>query len=207
MNKIKYIIIVLIILLIITLSILFYYIYNNKLKPILDVDEVGQGISMEVDNNLKLVTSRNDYYVVSACVNKFYQFLTNTPGINISNESSSKQAIYQMLDARYIEYKKIDENNIFSIISPINTSTILIDNMYVSAKDVNRSIYIVYGRIRNEATLEKQDFKMIVETDMLNKTFKVILGDYIDENITNIEIGKPLNLTCHLLYKDKCIIH
>ena len=108
--------------------------------------------------------------------------------------NTRKQAILDILDPRYIQYKNITQDNLFEQIQTIEDSTVSIENMYVSEKDRNMAAYIVLGSLRNNMTNEKTDFEILVEVDMLNRTFNIIMQDYIEEYIGSINIGQELPL-------------
>ena len=190
---------VLLIIILITLVILIIY---GKYEKKYEYDSQTNNIPIEVVSTLEKVNVRNNYYMVKSCVEKFYQYLTKT---NINEyriideetqeyeEKVKKQAIYDMIDERYIQFKDITVDNIFEQIQPIEESTVIIEEMYVSQQDENMSSYIVYGKLRNNNTKEKTDFQLLIEVDMLNRTFKVIMQDYITTKIEKIEEDNTLN--------------
>ena len=198
-KKIIMLLSVLLIIILITLVILIIY---GKYEKKYEYDSQTNNIPIEVVSTLEKVNVRNNYYMVKSCVEKFYQYLTKT---NINEyriideetqeyeEKVKKQAIYDMIDERYIQFKDITVDNIFEQIQPIEESTVIIEEMYVSQQDENMSSYIVYGKLRNNNTKEKTDFQLLIEVDMLNRTFKVIMQDYITTNIGKIEEDNTLN--------------
>lgn len=198
-KKIIMLLSVLLIIILITLVILIIY---GKYEKKYEYDSQTNNIPIEVVSTLEKVNVRNNYYMVKSCVEKFYQYLTKT---NINEyriideetqeyeEKVKKQAIYDMIDERYIQFKDITVDNIFEQIHPIDESTVIIEEMYVSQQDENMSSYIVYGKLRNNNTKEKTDFQLLIEVDMLNRTFKVIMQDYITTNIGKIEEDNTLN--------------
>ncbi len=198
-KKIIMLLSVLLIIILITLVILIIY---GKYEKKYEYDSQTNNIPIEVVSTLEKVNVRNNYYMVKSCVEKFYQYLTKT---NINEyriideetqeyeEKVKKQAIYDMIDERYIQFKDITVDNIFEQIHPIEESTVIIEEMYVSQQDENMSSYIVYGKLRNNNTKEKTDFQLLIEVDMLNRTFKVIMQDYITTNIGKIEEDNTLN--------------
>lgn len=200
--NIKKIIILLTVLLIIILITLVILIIYGKYEKKYEYDPQTNNIPIEVVSSLKKVNIRNNYYMVKSCVEKFYQYLTKT---NINEyriideetqeyeEKVKKQAIYDMLDEKYIQFKDITVDNIFEQIQLIEESTVIIEEMYVSQQDENMSGYIVYGKLRNNNTKENTDFQLLIEVDMLNRTFGVIMQDYITTNIGKIEEGSTLN--------------
>ena len=99
-----------------------------------------------------------------------------------------------MLDERYIKSRGIDENNVLEKVEEIPLSDININNIYVSQQDENMYVFIVYGKLINETTKEKQEFNTMLIVDMLNRTFKVVPQEYIKEYITEINIGEELKI-------------
>ena len=200
--NIKKIILILVILLCIALIILATLLIYGKYQENYEYDPPTNEIKVQVVSTVEKVDVKNNYYTVKSCIEKFYQYLTEVDENDIfmteemiqKGEKIYKQAIYAMLDERYIQCRNITVDNVLEIIPRIADSTLIIDNMYVSQKDINMSAYIVYGRIRNNQTNEKTNFEMLVELDMLNRSFKIILQDYINENIGEINEGDSLNL-------------
>ena len=114
-----------------------------------------------------------------------------------SNTYSKEECVnnvYEMLDKDYIDYKNITLENLTQKIENIKTSDVDINEMYVSQKNVNVSIYIVKGRLKENTTDEMSDFKLMLKLDAVNKTFTVFLGDYIDEKFSDIKIGDEINI-------------
>ena len=114
-----------------------------------------------------------------------------------SNTYSKEECVnnvYEMLDKDYIDYKNITLENLIQKIENIKTSDVDINEMYVSQKNVNVSIYIVKGRLKENTTDEMSDFKLMLKLDAVNKTFTVFLGDYIDEKFSDIKIGDEINI-------------
>ena len=201
MNKKKIIILLLILLTLILVLLLIVTMYGNYEKKY-EYDKPSDNIPVEIVSTIEEVKVRNNYYAARSCVEKFYQYCTkiNTDNYKIVDEETigaeetiRKQAVYEMLDERYIKYKNITEQNIFEQIPTIEESTINIEEMYMSQKNVDISAYIVYGELKNNKTGEKRNFNILVEMDMLNRTFNIILQDYIDKNIGEILQGKNLN--------------
>lgn len=208
MNNIKKIIIFLVILVIIIISILVIVLNINKDTENQVENDLNTIVEepKDVDNTLAVVNDRNEFYEVSTCINKFYLYLTNTNNdenaiideeaeANIKEqENLQKEAIYNILDERYISFKNITEDNIFENIPQIDDSTIDIQNMYVSKESENIYSYVVYGSIINQQNRNKTDFNIILEKDIKNNTFLVILQDYIEQNIGKIELGNTFNI-------------
>ncbi len=214
MTKLKRAILFIIILIIVIISIILCIIHFNKGEVLYNIDEEGTSDEEAnyIDTKIQFVDSRNDYYAVKQCVEKFYMYygyifdedtvnesVSNVDGYDDGNNSiySKEECInnvYEMLDKDYINYKNITLENLVQKIENIKTSDVDINEMYVSQKNVNVSVYIVKGRLKENTTDEMSDFKLMVKLDAVNKTFTVFLGDYIDEKFSDIKIGDEINI-------------
>ena len=198
MTNLKKIIIILIIIIISIIIILLSFIYFKRGEIIYEVDETGSEEELyNIDSSLQLVTVRNDFYAVKSCVEKFYTYYSSLydNGENYNEvygmssleiEEENKQAVYDMLDLDYINYKGINKNNILDKIEELKYSVVNINEMYVSKRDINMYIYVVYGTLREVKSGNVSDFKLMIKLDALNKSFKVFLEDYIEQKYKNI---------------------
>ncbi len=206
MTNLKKIIIFLILLIIAIIVIIFAIINSNKGELIYNIDETG---SSEEETNvinadLQLVKNRNDYFSVEQCVEKFYMYYgyifdNSTSTQNTEEyededlfeitESDAKSSVYKMLDSQYIEYDKITEDNIKQKIDEIKISDVDITEMYVAQLNVNVSMYLVKGRLKEQKTRNISDFMIMLKVDASNNTFSVFLKDYIENNYSNIKVG------------------
>lgn len=133
---------------------------------------------------LENVTSRENFYTVKSCVEKYINYIVN----------GDNKSVYNLLDGAYINQKNIKENSIFEIIEKINENQIFSPNKMMCAKTVDREIYTVYGNIREDKLNERAneiEFNVTVVLNRYNKTFSIIPG------ILNIEtsyekVGKNL---------------
>ena len=134
---------------------------------------------------------------MKSCVEKFYTYYSSLydNGENYNEvygmssleiEEENKQAVYDMLDLDYINYKGINKNNILDKIEELKYSVVNINEMYVSKRDINMYIYVVYGTLREVKSGNVSDFKLMIKLDALNKSFKVFLEDYIEQKYKNI---------------------
>lgn len=219
MIKLKKIILFIIILIIIIISIIFCIIHFNKGEVLYNIDENGttDEEANYINTKIQLVNSRNDYYAVKQCVEKFYLYygyifdddtvnenLSDVDGYddgntNVYSKEECINNVYKMLDKDYIDYKNITLNNLVEKVDNIKSSDVDINEMYVSQKNVNVSIYIVNGRLKENTTDEMSDFELMVKLDAVNKTFTVFLGDYIDEKYSDIKIGDEININVESL--------
>lgn len=200
MDTKKIILLVIILLTIIAITLICIIIYSSY-KENYEYDLPSEDIPTEIVSTIEKVEVVNNYYMAKSCIDKFYQYLTkiNTDDYRIPDEETmyaeekiKKQAVYEMLDGRYISYNNITMDNVFEKIQQIGDSRVIINDMYVSQKDINTYAYIIYGKLIENETQNETEFNMILEIDMLNRTFKLILQDYISKNIGSITEGEEL---------------
>ena len=165
----------------------------------------------QFDKTIQPVSIRNNFYAVKACVEKFYLTCSNLNNDTNSNfmiegealeliqeeQKENINAIYNMLDEEYIRYANITQENLSSKIDDKGEVSIQIDKMYVSEQSANTAIYFVYGNLMENSSGKNTNFSMILKLDMLHKTFKLFLQDYVEANYANIDfmIGKDLNIS------------
>jgi len=141
-----------------------------------------------IERSIQRVISRNEFFNVRTCVTKFYVFLSKLNNVNTKKEEL--QQIYDMLNEKYIEYNDITVDNMKSKLSTVKENiNIIIDDMYVSQRDENISVYFVYGKLLDKSVSKHTNFSMIVNVDKLNRTFNVCLQDYIESKYNNINEG------------------
>lgn len=157
------------------------------------------------EEKIAIVDIRNHYYIVQSCINKFYTYNDIISNIKeyyggedeeVIKEATSENAaiIYNLLDEEYIKSREITKGNLLTKIGKVNGSIVDINNMYVSEKSTNISVYIVNGTLRDKKSNNISSFKMIVKLDFANETFSIIPDDYVDENYPNVEIGGNINI-------------
>ena len=162
----------------------------------------------DYDNTLKDVSVRNNYYNVKTCIDKFYSYYidifneTNDGVVVDEYEEKYRQeqkkenatAIYNILDSKYINYKKITEKNILDNLPKIKRSNIDITDMYVSEKTDNIAIYFVNGKLREMNTKNITNFSVMVTIDSINKTFSICLEDYIKDKYPSLKKDDKLDI-------------
>ena len=205
MSKLKKWIITVIAIIVILIIVLLYVLYQNRGKIIYNIDESGSEIQYDIDETIKPVTVRNDFYVVKNCVNEFYSYCMaifnadeNYPNADRDMlqkaQNQNAEVIYDILDSQYINYKNITKENISSKLEEIKMSAVNITDMYISEKTNNISIYIVKGTLRENKTQKISNFTIIIKTDMQNRTFSIIPNDYVEEKYKNIEVGNKIEI-------------
>lgn len=193
MSKFKKWIVILMIILISIIGCIGYLIYQNKGKLIHKIDEHGDDLVLVLDDTIQKVSIRNDYYTVQSCVNKFYIYYASMFSTSSEQQRALKaQEICNMLDTEYKKDKEITQDNIINKLTEMGSSKININKMYISEQTEQLSIYFVYGTLRNKKTDVLSDFSLIVKIDKDNRTFSIILQDYIKEKFSDIKIGDEI---------------
>lgn len=209
----KKLVLTLIILLIIMLILLVICVINLNNQPLQDNNILpemeDEGIpEVKIDTRLQRVSNRNDFYAVKTALTKFYTIyemiyearndnyiIDDEAKASIEEEQKENAAlIYNMLDTKYIEFKGITKDNLLSKLEKRSSSTIDIDNMYVSQKTQTMSIYIVQGTSREMKSGKTTTFQVMVKIDFRNRTFTIFLQDYITANYKNLTIGNELQI-------------
>ena len=204
--NIKKIIIILLIILIIAIIVLGALNWYGNYQEKYEYDPPEEDVAININSTIEKVSTRNDFYAVKTCIEKFYLYLAKTDESDYSiideeteqaleaTDNMRKEAIYNMLDNNYIQNTGITKNNVLQHLGEIETSDVIIDDMYVSEQTENVAVYLVYGKLRNQTTRENTEFNLMLKIDMLNRTFKVIPADYINEYVGEISVGQELKL-------------
>ena len=192
MGKLKKLIIILIVILIIAIAII-WGVAHFKESPYGNVktDNVEP-----LENTIQKVDVRNNYFAVKNCINKFYTYYNMIYDENYDETARKEyiEMVYSMLDKEYITYKNITTENFTTIFPAINKVTVEVSDMYVMEKELNLNIYFVYGHLIDEKTKEVKDFSMIVKIDMINRTFKILMQDYMEKKYNDIKIGDNIDI-------------
>lgn len=210
MLKLKKWIIILTTILIILSGALGFLIYKYRGKVIYGIDEEGRDIEVNIDNKLKKVSIRNNYYAVKTCVNKFYLYYSSMYDVSgdyyiVDEEAEASmqkekqqsiEAVYNMLDDEYKSYKGLTLDNLTTKLPKIKEMSVIINDMYVSEKTNNIGIYFVYGNLIDMANSKTYSFSTIVKMDMINETFAIFLDDYIEDKYPNIKVGENVEIEC-----------
>ena len=203
LKKILLILIVIVFIILIIIGALLIYSINKQENSFTPASEY---IPVEIDRIVKQEDTKNNYYAMQSCVEKFYIYLaeTDTSDYRIIDEEVEqtieeanglkREAIYNMLDENYIEDSGITEDNVFEVLPQVAISDVIIDDMYVSQQSSNMYVYFVYGRLRDETTRENSDFTIMLKVDMLNRTFRVVPVEYINHYVEEVTVGQELNL-------------
>lgn len=203
----KLIMAILIVIVIIIIIIISLLLYQKRGALVRHIDETGDEIQYSYDDTIKRVDTRNEFFAVQSCINKFYvyyQSMYNTQSSkydvydegdssdtsNVSNE----KAIYDMLDEEYITSKNITENNIQKNFVKISNSVINITDVFVSERTSNMSLYIAEGTLREKRTGKISNIKVILKIDKTNRAFTILPSEYVNEKYNTISEGQKINI-------------
>lgn len=143
----------------------------------------------EIETNLSKVTNVSNYYAVKSCVDKFYTYYSMS-----FEDNSYAENLYNILDTEYVTFKNITKDNILKQLPKINNSVIDIENMYVSEQNDDMYIYIVDGALREKITSQISNFRIMINIDSSNRTFSVLLDDYIKSKYSNLNLNDKLTV-------------
>lgn len=193
MKNIKKVLIILFILLIIvSIIIIGTIIYKKHIEKKLmpkDADYV-----YVMDEHLKKVTSRNNYYAVKEIVEKYYSNLCNLNKISEKfkeadyGEGAKKlkeqtvQKIYSSFEEKTIKEMELSTNNIQEKLGTYNDLYVLIEDIYVRDIQENIKIYFVFGTLTEKDTEEAEKFQLMIAIDSKNKTFNIYTSEYIQKH-------------------------
>lgn len=196
MSEKKKIIIFLLAILIIFIITIIGVFYTNREEEN-DEDELSSETSKVVEEEEKVlgeVSSRNNFYSIQSCIEKFYAYYASVFNPEEEDVETCKENLYNLLDEEYIAYKNITSNNITEKLEAINSSIVNVNEMYEIQKSNNINIYIAKGRLRETGTSNMSDFELMLKVDSLNKTFAVLLEDYIEEYYSDYEVGENIEI-------------
>ena len=109
-------------------------------------------------------------------------------------DNSYAENLYNILDTEYVTFKNITKDNILKQLPKINNSVIDIENMYVSEQNDDMYIYIVDGALREKITSQISNFRIMINIDSSNRTFSVLLDDYIKSKYSNLNLNDKLTV-------------
>ena len=138
---------------------------------------------------IEKVTDRDIFYMVENSVNTFYKYYFSSNRETGDNSS----ILYNLLDEKYIKFKNITKENLYTIVPSKDISKVNVYDIYVSKQSEDISIYIAEGVLReNDNNLS--DFQIMIKTDSKNKTFSILLQDYIMAYHRNVSEGQNLKI-------------
>ena len=210
MSTIKKWILILITILIILAIVLVHLISQNKAEKDINMpDEEPWVPEYNFTQTLQTVEIRNNFYIVQSCIERFFTYysemfkdietgyITGAEGGTTNSEQiqkSSIEKVYNMLDEEYLNYKEITLENLTTKLLKINEVAVNIENMYYVEKNQNISAYFVYGTLKDILDSKTTDFSMMIKVDAKNKTYKLLLGDYVEKNYKDIKIGDYIEI-------------
>lgn len=145
-----------------------------------DKQETNENILQEeqqdskAENSIEKVRERNNFYTVSACIDKYLSYLYD----------KDIDTLYSYLDKEYIEQNGITKNNILEKIGKIDTYKIFsAKEMYEQKITDGITKYYAYGVIKEDVAdgeALEEEFYIAIKIDSKNSTFSVLPNTYID---------------------------
>ena len=194
--KIKKIIIILIIIAVILGLIILNSIkkYNKYIEEVKTQLPEQQEYKPTIIKTIHEETARDKYYIIKNCIEKFYLEYAKIYQDEKNITIKLKKQLYSLLDDEYIKYKGITIENMLSKLPKIGSMSINIDNMYCIQKNDIISIYFAYGSKRDKLSTQVTNFSIMVKIDELNKTYKILLDDYVQDKYKDIAIGQTIKI-------------
>ena len=167
---------------------------HKKTDNIIDEIEVLENFE-EIEKNIKIVNSRNDYYIVKDCLdiyfNNYKKLYNNLKENGEKYLENNKQFMSKLVDLESVQELGLEKNMKLEDLEPFDDNNlIIIKNMYEKKVESNTSFYIVF--IEN---LRKDNSKITssvigVKTDRILKTFSIVPSKYFE--VKNIHEEKDL---------------
>ena len=197
LKKIGICILVLVILIAIIIVVIVKLNYGEEISfdPPSDSEE-----KVEFSNRLEIVSGINEFNYVETCINKFYTYYNDMYNFEdgnyimdddakvykeqLSNNISKK--LYSMLDKRYIKEYSLNENNIVDHIASDKKINIDVIRMNKYQQDLTKAIYFVEVNTIIDNNINPE--MIIVKVDMINKTFELLLDDYVKKYYSNVKV-------------------
>lgn len=143
------------------------------------------------DNKMISVTNRNEYYVIENCIKKFYKYYASIYADKNPQETNI-QKTYNLLDQKYINFKNITLENMATVLKEQKDVVVTIYNMYSNKQNNEIILYLAEGILREEASGNLSNFKIMVEIDTQNGTFSILLNDYIEANFPDAGLSSKI---------------
>ncbi len=90
----------------------------------------------------------------------------------------TKDAIYNLLNKEYIEKNGITVDNIQEKLGNYKDLAIIIDNIYYVDASETVKVYFAYGKVIEQETKQKNEFAMMISTDLTNMTYEIYPNGY-----------------------------
>ncbi len=196
MKKIKVAIVVLILITICISMILIKRIIEEKEQEEYNInhDKILEQVSEvedKEDDKLVNLSFKSDYFTIK---NNIDEYIKCVNFININSSDENINRIYEKLDDEYIKLYNITKNNVQDFYSNYGTNNeFFIDKVLV--KDINQmvNIYIIYGRLIDKTNYTSKDYGFIMQSDIANNSYSLILYDYMKEKkLINLNEGDTI---------------
>lgn len=166
---------VMIIIVIIVILMISLFILKNKNENNLNAIDIANEENIEIGATKKIgkVTSRDDFYIVEKCIQKYIEYL----------KEKDIEKIYSCLDKEFLEQENITKDNIIEEIQNWQIGDFTAEKMYVYDDTETISEYFVTG------LMENNKYYIIVKVDYNYETFSVLPNYYIDEDYMENQNG------------------
>lgn len=173
-NSIKIAIIILIILifLISILILIFNKNISNKNIEEENVEKINEEeFNISVDKNISKVTQENEFFNVSNCVQLYIDYLND----------ENYEAIYKVLDKNYIKSNNITVESLNGNIKKSDNNKFIPTKMNKQERDLDISIYFVYGKTVNDSYKNEEEKSYTVVIDYAQDLFSIIPNNLENE--------------------------
>ncbi len=177
-NSIKIAIIILIVLILFVSILLLLFNKNESNKNIEEenIEEINdEEFNVSVNKDISKVTVNNEFFNTSNCVQKYIDYL---------NDENYK-AMYKVLDKNYIKSKNITVETLSNSIKKSNNNKFIPIKINKQEKDLDISIYFVYGKTVNDLYQNDKEESYTVVIDYSQDLFSIIPNNL--ENEKNYE--------------------
>lgn len=185
MNRAKKLVVSLILVIISMICILVGVIIYLQQK---NEERIAQGDIGEVfdfsQETVKPVESQIRYYTVSNCVNQYLDLINskndnyyarddNNQYVRVISEEKVRDMAYNILSKKYIESNNITKKNISDYIQRVDQKLLFTPLKMNVLENSPLEQYVVYGYLQTLTNQYVSDFYIIVNLDVLNKTYSI----------------------------------
>jgi hypothetical protein len=165
-------IIIFVIIFIIIISILIFIYSRKTLQNDAGEEFESESFEISINENKERVTLNNEFYNVRNCVQDYIDYLND----------ENYDAIYKILDKNFINSKKITIENLKDKTKKLNGSKFIATNMKKIEKELDISVYFVYGILMNDEYNNEEEMNLTVIIDSSQDLFSIIPENLENEN-------------------------
>lgn len=154
---------VLMILLIATVILIFNNVHNKE-ENITSEEIDSKSFDIVSDTNISKVTVDDVFYNVKNCVQNYINYIND----------ENYEAIYNILDVNYMDENNITLEYLKENISKINANKFIANKINQREKDIDTTIYFVYGKLINDDYTVEDDKAFTVVVNNSQNVFSII---------------------------------